>query len=43
MATVFRVSAAFSKAEETTLKLLPQFIIDAKALSSAIAESQTDD
>ena len=28
---------------ETTLKLLPQFIIDAKALSLAIAESQTDD
>jgi hypothetical protein len=29
--------------EQTTLKLLPQFIIDAKALSLAIAESQTDD
>ena len=28
---------------ETTLKLLPQFIIDAKALSLAIADSQTDD
>ena len=28
---------------ETTLKLLPQFIVDAKALSLAIAESQTDD
>jgi nucleotidyltransferase substrate binding protein (TIGR01987 family) len=28
---------------EVTLKLLPQFIIDAKALSLAIAESQTDD
>jgi hypothetical protein len=28
---------------QTTLKLLPQFIIDAKALSLAIAESQTDD
>jgi nucleotidyltransferase substrate binding protein (TIGR01987 family) len=28
---------------ETTLKLLPQFIIDAKNLSAAIAEVQTDD
>jgi len=28
---------------ETTLQLLPQFIIDAKALSITIAESQTDD
>ncbi len=43
MATIFGVSAAFSKAEETTLKSLPQFIIDAKALSLAIADSQTDD